>query len=235
VGEQRSFVPHLFDAIAGRYDAMNWLMTAGLWGVWHAAFRRQAPVARGVRVLDVGCGTGELARLLLRMTGPAGHVTGVDLSAGMLAVARRKLARFGDRVTLVEGDALALPFADASFDVAASAFVLRNVADPDRMLAEMARVVRPGGHVVTMELSHPPAPWVRRLFWAYFRRVPAWLGGRPYAWLPASLQAFPPAEELARRFCAAGLAEVRFVRLTAGIVCIHLGRRPGLPPSVRLY
>ena len=135
------------------------------------------------------------------------------------------------------GDALELPFADSSFDLVTMGFALRNVADLDRALAEMARVTRPGGRVLVLELSHSPWPWVRRpLSWYFETVVPAmgrwaarrWRGSGPdpYAWLPLSLRGFPGAEELAQRFRAAGLTEVRFWRFSAGVVCLHQGRRP---------
>ena len=231
------FIPTLFDRIARHYDLMNLLMTAGVWRLWQRAFRRGAGIGPGQRVLDVGCGTAELSLLLARLTGPAGAVVGVDVSAGMLAVGRRKVAasRAAARIELLEGDALALPFADGAFDAAASAFVMRNVADLDLALREMARVVRPGGRIAVLELSHPTAPLVRGPFLFYFRRLLPLLGTwatraglpvAPYAWLPRSLETFPGAEAFAARLSAAGFAGVRFTRLSAGIVCLHTALRP---------
>jgi demethylmenaquinone methyltransferase/2-methoxy-6-polyprenyl-1,4-benzoquinol methylase len=235
--DRAEFIPSLFDRIARHYDLMNLVMTAGLWRYWQHAFRRHAGIGPGASVLDVGCGTAELSLLLGRMTAPGGAVTGIDISPRMLEVGRRKVARspFRERVRLLEGDALSLPFGPAAFDAAASAFVMRNVADLDRALAEMARVVRPGGRLAILELSHPPAAAIRVPYLLYFRHVLPLLGTwaaraglpvAPYAWLPRSLATFPPAEAFAGRIAAAGFADVRFRRLTAGIVCLHTARRP---------
>ena len=230
--DKSAFVPELFDRIADHYDLMNLIMTAGVWRRWQAAFRRRSGVPAGAQVVDIGCGTGELSLLLADLVGPEGRVFGVDLSARMLDVGRRKVdaSPHRDRVRLEQGDALALPFEEGRFDAAASAFVMRNVADLDRALAEIVRVVRPGGRVAILELSHPPASVVRVPYLLYFRHVLPQLGRwaaraglpvAPYAWLPLSLQTFPGAEAMAARMAAAGMEAVRFHRLTAGIVCLH--------------
>lgn len=233
-----TYVRDLFDGIADRYDRMNLIMTAGVWRFWQVAFRRHNGVREGQRVLDVGCGTGEQVRILARQVGPSGRVVGLDLSPRMLAVAEAKVAAspWAGRVELRQGDALCLPFPDGDFDAVTCAFALRNVADLDAALREMCRVLRPGGRVTILELSHPH-PFVRRPFLFYFERVVPLLGrwasrrlpGRlpPYAWLPQSLRGFPSAPELARRLEAAGFEAVRFLPLTCGIACLHLGRRPG--------
>ncbi len=236
--DKAEFIPSLFDHIAPHYDLMNIVMTAGVWRVWQRAFRLESGIPAGARVVDVGCGTAELSLIMADMLGPKSAVVGVDISPGMLEVGRRKVAASSaaGRIELLEGDALALPLPDNSFDAAASAWVMRNVADLDRALAEMARVVRPGGHIAIMELSHPPrTPWmVPYLF--YFRRVLPLLGRwavraglpvAPYAWLPKSLETFPGAEALAERMRAAGLTAVKFRRITAGIVCVHTATVPG--------
>lgn len=240
VADKAAYIQDLFDTIAPGYDRMNLLMTFGQWRYWQWRLRRrlEAIGVRGARALDVACGTGEITAMLARAVGPAGHVTGLDFSAGMLAVARQRVRRLGleDRVRLVEGDALELPFPDGSFDVVTMGFALRNVADIDRALREMARVTRPGGRVLVLELSHSPWALVRVPFSWYFEKVvPAmgrWAAGRlrvpgpdPYAWLPLSIRGFPGAEELAERFRAAGLDRVRFWRMSAGIVCLHEGQR----------
>lgn len=248
LADKPTYIRELFDTIAPGYDRMNLLMTWGQWRYWQWQFRRRLKAlgVEGARALDVACGTGDMTALLARLVGPRGHVTGLDFSEGMLAVARRRLHRLGlaARVEWVVGDALQLPFADGSFDLVTMGFALRNVADLDRALAEMARVTRPGGRVLVLELSHSPWRWVRGPFSWYFETVvPAmgrWAASRwrgpgpdPYAWLPLSMRGFPGAEELAQRFRAAGLEEVRFWRFSAGIVCLHEGRRwlPGEGPD----
>jgi demethylmenaquinone methyltransferase/2-methoxy-6-polyprenyl-1,4-benzoquinol methylase len=234
---REAFVRSIFDGIAGRYDAMNLLMTAGLWRLWQRAFVRHAGIGAGARVLDVGCGTAELTLVLARMVGPGGRVVGVDFSEGMLAVGRAKVARspLADRIELRHGDALDLPFAAGTFDAAASAFVMRNVADLDRALAEMARVVRPGGRLAILELSHPRGP-LRRVLLFYVRRVLPLLGSwarEAYAWLPRSLDGFPDAEVMAARAEASGWRDVRFLRLTSGLVALHTGASAGFPATAR--
>lgn len=227
--DKQAFVEGLFTRIAPRYDLMNLLMTGGCWRLWQRAFERQAGIGPGDRVLDVGCGTAELSILMAGRRGA--RVVGIDLSPGMLEVGRRKVERagLGDRIELSEGNALDLPFADAGFDAVASAFVMRNVADLDRALAEMHRVVRPGGRLAVMELSHPPNALVRVPFWLYFQAVPPLLGSwarDAYSWLPRSLRTFPDAAGLVARLQRAGWADVGYRRLTGGIVCLHTARRP---------
>lgn len=235
--DKAAFIPSLFDHIARHYDLMNLVMTAGVWRAWQRAFRRHCGIPRGARVLDVGCGTAELSLLLAALVGPEGNVVGLDISPGMLAVARRKVlaSPHVGRIQLLLGDALDLGFPDDSFDAVASAFVMRNVADLDRAFVEIARVVRPGGRVAILELSHPPASLIRRPFLFYFRAVLPLLGTwaaraglpvAPYAWLPQSLASFPGAEDVAARMTRAGMRDVSFRRLTAGIVCLHTARVP---------
>ncbi len=218
---------------------MNRVLTAGVWGAWLRAFRRLAAPPVGGTALDVGCGTADLTLILAEEAGPSGRVVGIDLSAAMLAVGRAKVRRrsFQDRIALVRGNALDLPFPDGSFDLVASGFVLRNVADLRRALAEMTRVTRPGGRVVTLELSHPPLALVRVPFRLYFRHVVPLLGRwaarrlpgpvAPYDWLPLSWETFPDAPGLAALLAGSGLVDVEYRRLTGGIACLHRGRKPG--------
>ena len=234
--DKEKYVHQVFDTIAPGYDRMNMLMTFGMWKYWQTVFRRLMAVEPGQEILDVGCGTADLSIIAARaLAGEAGHVTGIDLSQEMLDVGRIKLHRLGlaDRITLLQGNALALPFADQRFHLVISGFMLRNVSDVQRALQEMTRVVRPGGRVVVMELTHPENRIIAAPYLLYFRHVVPWLGrwangeGKlpPYAWLPESLREIPPAPVLMRMMERAGLTDVSYRSLTGGIVAIHQGRK----------
>jgi len=216
----------MFDRIARVYDAMNRVMTAGLDRRWRARAADLAAVGPGDRALDVATGTGELALELARRVGPSGEVVGSDFSEGMLDRARAK----GGGVRWEWGDALDLPYADGSFDAATVGFGARNFADLDRGLREMARVVRPGGRVVVLEITTPTRPPLSTFFALWFDRVVPVLGrlaGDPdaYAYLPSSVRRFPGPEALAARMAAAGLRDVRWVLTAGGIIALHVGVR----------
>ncbi len=225
-----STVAAMFDHIAPVYDRMNTIMTAGSDGRW----RRAAVAATGITadssVLDVACGTGKLAAALAQEVGPFGRVVGIDLAPGMIDIARethRDVVQLEFRV----GNALALPFGDGEFDAATIAFGLRNLSDFEAGFREMARVVRPGGWVVCLELSMPRPRWWGRTFHALFRRAAPLAGavfGRrgAYAYLPASLDGFPLPERLALTMRRAGLVDVSYRRLGLGSVALHRGRVP---------
>jgi demethylmenaquinone methyltransferase/2-methoxy-6-polyprenyl-1,4-benzoquinol methylase len=211
----------MFDRIAPVYDAMNRVMTAGLDRSWRR-LAVEAVVQPGDRVLDACCGTGDLALAAER---EGGVVTGLDFSPRMLERARRK----SETVTWVEGDLLALPFPDGSFDAATVGFGVRNVADLDRALAELHRVLRPGGRLAILEITRPRGI-ARGFFSLWFDRIVPLLGkvlpgGSAYTYLPASVRRFPGAEELAALLEQCGFERVRFRLLGATIVALHTGVR----------
>lgn len=222
-------VERMFDRIAGPYDLMNTLMTAGLDRRWRAIAARESGVGRGASVLDACCGTGDLALELARTVGRSGQVTGLDFSAEMLARAARKPSgEDAAKIDWVRGDATSLPFAADSYSAATIAFGLRNLPDPEQGLRELARVVRPGGKVVCLEITRPSQGALKRFYSLWFDRgIPA-LGkvldrGGAYSYLPASVRRFPGPEKLGEAFHRAGMTDVRYRLLAGGIVALHVG------------
>jgi demethylmenaquinone methyltransferase / 2-methoxy-6-polyprenyl-1,4-benzoquinol methylase len=217
-------VRSMFDRIAPVYDVMNRVMTAGLDIRWRR-FAAESAVRRGDRVLDAACGTGDLA--LADLKAGAAKVTGLDFSAAMLARARRKTGARRDALEWVEGDMLALPFADATFDAATVGFGVRNVADLELGLRELRRVLRPGGRLAILEITQPRGA-LRPFFSLWFDRVVPALGkvlpgGSAYSYLPASVKRFPDAETLAQMLRECGFGDVRFRLLAGSIVALHTG------------
>jgi demethylmenaquinone methyltransferase/2-methoxy-6-polyprenyl-1,4-benzoquinol methylase len=221
----------MFDGIAQRYDLLNRIMSLGLDVWWRRQLVHCLQVPDGGRILDVATGTADVALALARRHRSA-QVVGLDPSAAMLAVGRRKVARAGcaGRIELVQGDAQALPFADATFDAACISFGIRNVPDRSLGLAQMLRVVKPGGQVVVLELGEPTdgvlAPLVRWHVHTLVPTVGAWLSGAAeYRYLQRSIAAFPPPEAFVALCAAAGLAQVQHRRLSFGAVHLYWGRR----------
>jgi demethylmenaquinone methyltransferase/2-methoxy-6-polyprenyl-1,4-benzoquinol methylase len=220
-------VAGMFDGIAPVYDRLNTLMTGGADGRWRRAAVEATALRPGDATVDVACGTGKLAVDLAERVGPFGRVVGVDLSPGMLERARQTRPDLV-QIAYVEGDALALPFEDGGFDAATIAFGLRNLTDFEVGFRELARVVRPGGRVVCLELTMPRPRWWGRVFHGTFRRAAPVLGGLAgardaYRYLPSSLDGFPDADALAATMRAAGLLGVRYRRLGLGSVALHVG------------
>jgi demethylmenaquinone methyltransferase / 2-methoxy-6-polyprenyl-1,4-benzoquinol methylase len=214
----------MFDRIARVYDLMNSLMTAGLHHRWRERAADLAAVGPGGRALDVASGTGDLAVELARRVGPSGTVVGSDFSEAMLDRARQK----SSTITWEWANALELPYPDDGFDAATVGFGARNFSDLDRGLAEMARVVRPGGRVVILEITTPQRPPLSTFFSIWFDRIVPALGklaGDPdaYAYLPSSVKRFPAPDALAARMAGAGLAEVRWILTAGGIIALHVG------------
>ena len=214
----------MFDRIARVYDLMNSVMTAGLHHRWRERAADLARLREGGSALDVASGTGDLAVELSRRVGPSGTVVGSDFSEPMLDVARGK----SDAVRWEWANALELPYSDDEFDAATVGFGARNFSDLDRGLAEMTRVVRPGGRVVVLEITVPRRPPLSTFFSVWFDRIVPALGkvaGDPdaYVYLPSSVKRFPGPEELAARMHAAGLDDVRWILTAGGIIALHSG------------
>jgi demethylmenaquinone methyltransferase/2-methoxy-6-polyprenyl-1,4-benzoquinol methylase len=229
----------MFDRIAGVYDRMNAVMTAGLHHQWRRRAADLAGLAPGGRALDVATGTGDLALELARRVAPGGVVVGADFSERMLELARDKAgdARAQGRVPAeVElgfepANALALPYRDDEFDAATVGFGARNFSDLERGLAEMVRVVRPGGRVVVLEITTPTGPPLSTFLELWFDRIVPALGrvaGDPeaYSYLPSSVRRFPAPEALAAAMWRAGLRDVRYLITAGGIIALHVGEVP---------
>jgi demethylmenaquinone methyltransferase/2-methoxy-6-polyprenyl-1,4-benzoquinol methylase len=217
----------MFDRIARVYDLLNSVMTAGLHHVWRERAADIAAVGPGDRVLDVATGTGDLAIELRRRVGDGGEVVGLDFSESMLELARRK----APEIRFEQGNALELPYADGEFAAATVGFGARNFSDLRRGLAEMRRVVRPGGRVVVLEMTTPQRPPLSWFFRLWFDRVVPVLGrlaGDPdaYTYLPSSVRRFPAPSDLGGELAAAGLTDVRWVLTAGGIIAIHSGTVP---------
>jgi demethylmenaquinone methyltransferase / 2-methoxy-6-polyprenyl-1,4-benzoquinol methylase len=218
----------MFSRIARRYDLMNRLMTGGQDEAWRRLAVSELRLPQGGCCLDLATGTGDLA-LAVRRAYPSARVVGVDFAFNMLEIGRQKIrARGGQGVALTQGDALALPFMDAQFDGIVNGFLLRNVVDLPRALAEMRRVVKPGGRVVSLEITRPRTPVFRQMFQLYFYRIVPLIGGiiagdlQAYTYLPNSLTNFPDAQALKGLMLEAGYRHVDVRLLSLGAMALHV-------------
>jgi demethylmenaquinone methyltransferase / 2-methoxy-6-polyprenyl-1,4-benzoquinol methylase len=240
-------VRQMFDGIAGSYDRLNDLMTAGLHHRWRELAVLLAQVGPGDTALDVCCGTGDFAFALKRAVGEQGRVIGTDVSDGMLEVARQKCGRNQLYVEFMHADVLDLPFPDGAppdaacagtgaprldppacgFDACTVGFGIRNVTDIVKAFNEMRRVCRPGGKVVCLEITQPHIPVFKQFYELWFDRAVPVLGkiaardDFAYSYLPASVRRFPPPEELKAMMEEAGLRNVRYEILAGGIIAVH--------------
>jgi len=226
--ERARAVSTMFTRIARRYDLMNSLMTAGRHHAWRGAAAREAVAAPAGPVLDLATGTADLA-IAARRLDPARVVIGADFSLGMLVEGQRKLEAHRVRVPLAAADALALPFADGAFASVASAFLLRNLVDLDAGLAEMRRVTRRGGRVITLDIVKIALPLWDALFGLYFHRVVPAIGAlvagdrQAYTYLPDSVDRFLTAQGVAAAMRRAGLRDVRYRTFGLRSVALHVG------------
>jgi demethylmenaquinone methyltransferase / 2-methoxy-6-polyprenyl-1,4-benzoquinol methylase len=222
-------VNRMFDRIAGRYDLLNSVMTAGLHHDWRVRAADRAAVGPGDSVLDVCCGTGDLAFELARRVSPGGRIVGCDFSEPMLDLAREKAEKANiESVRFEWADALQLPYDAGRFDAVTVGFGVRNFADRDKGLREMARVLRPGGRLVVLEFTTPRRPPFSTFYSLWFDRIVPVLGRltenpEAYAYLAESVHNFPDPRGLAAKMDAAGLDEIRWLLMAGGILAIHSG------------
>lgn len=237
--EKEQYVRELFDRIAENYDAMNQVMSAGQWERWHREFVKQTSFRPGEQILDVACGTGDLTLLDAAQVAPGGRVIGVDISEGMLEVGRRRVASspYSDMIALQVGNAMDLPFPDNTFDGVTMGWAMRNVSSIPRTLAEIHRVLKPGGRFVCLEASKPFSRVIRLgffLYWKTFLPLIDWFvvrtGGkariRPYTYLSRSLDNYPFPDRLEEMFREAGFTKTDYQLLMLGTVAIHVGTKP---------
>jgi demethylmenaquinone methyltransferase/2-methoxy-6-polyprenyl-1,4-benzoquinol methylase len=228
--EHAGRVREMFAGIAKRYDLLNHLLSGNVDKRWRRIVAKRLGeklLSSSSLILDVACGTGDLSLTLFENTGA--RVVGTDFCRPMLEIAAGKTS---DRIPLIEGDALDLPFRDGVFEVVTIAFGLRNLASVEGGLAELRRVLKPGGWVAVLEFSRPANAIMRPLFGLYFTRVLPLMGGlvsgspMAYSYLPASVQKFPDQEQLSLLMQRAGFEQVQFENLTGGIAALHMGKRP---------
>jgi demethylmenaquinone methyltransferase/2-methoxy-6-polyprenyl-1,4-benzoquinol methylase len=217
----------MFDRIAGSYDLLNTLMSAGLHHRWRDLGVLVSKVKPGGSALDVCCGTGDFAFALKRAVGPGGRVVGLDFSEEMLEVARGKSGRNQLYVEFVRGDVLRLPFPDGLFDACTVGFGIRNVPDVTQAFAEMRRVCRPEGRVVCLEITQPQIIGFKQFYNVWFDRAVPWLGrfaagdADAYRYLPASVRRFAEPETLRSVMAEVGLVNPRYEVLAGGIITLH--------------
>jgi len=224
-------VREIFTGIAGKYDRVNTVISLGQIGRWRRKLLEVMDPSEEAKVLDLGCGTGQLTRLLAD-SAPEGEIVGVDLTPEMIEEAKKELpARYGSTVDFKTGKGESLDLETSYFDSAASAFTLRNVEDIRQVLSEMERVVKPGGKVYTLELAKPSTPLFSDLYFFYFNNLLPLLGGLvygemgPYRYLTESLKQFPNQEKLKDIYIDLGLKEVTYEELFGGVAAIHSGRK----------
>lgn len=232
--DKATYVKETFNAIAGHYDFMNRLMSMGMDKRWRQIAVRHVGAKPGMNILDVCCGTGQLSMELGNAVGSKGFVTGLDFSQNMLDVAKRSLEHFPnrDRIKFIQGNALELPFPDHSFDGITVGWGLRNLPDLRKGIREMARVVKPGGKVVSLDMAKPTLPGFKQAYWLYFERLVPLMGkiwtkkASAYQYLHDSALEFPAQQQLTHIFRECDLMDTRYVNLAGGVVAVVVGTKP---------
>lgn len=227
----------IFDSLALNYDFANTIMSFGIHHYWRKFAVARTGLKPKEKALDLCCGTGMITADLAKRVGPAGSVTGIDLSGEMLAVAKKRLKKrgFAERVNLIQGNVSDLPFPAESFDCVTIGYGLRNVIDPERVLTESLRVLKPGGVIVAIESAKPALPIFREAYYAYLKYwIP--LVGRiichkqsAYCYLGDSIIDFPSPREIADLFRRVGFNEVNYTILTLGIIAVFTGKKSNFP------
>lgn len=224
-------VREMFSDIAHRYDFLNHFLSLGIDITWRKKAVAKFTAPAGKKILDVACGTGDLSIALAHAGGPTTKIVGADFAENMLVIGDKKIktAKLDERISLGVGDALNLEFDDVSFDGVMCAFGVRNFADLDRGLGEMARVTKSGGELVILEFTQPTNRMIAELYGFYFTRVLPFMGGlvsgkrSAYEYLPASVYKFPTPPKLTEKLESVGFTKVTFMPLTFGICGIHYG------------
>jgi demethylmenaquinone methyltransferase / 2-methoxy-6-polyprenyl-1,4-benzoquinol methylase len=228
--EKAEFVHNVFESIARDYDRMNSVISFGRHEAWRNYTNHRMGVKTGQKAIDLCCGTCDWTISLAQAVGPEGEVVGLDFSQNMLDIGAQKVNKTGlSQIRLINGDAMKIPYPDNTFDYATIGFALRNVPDYKQVLREMERVVKPGGQVVSLEVSKPPFIPYRKLFYLYFYKmlpvVAKFVVNKydEYAWLPQSLTHFPDSRKLADDFREAGLDNVQVKLFVGGVSALHIG------------
>jgi demethylmenaquinone methyltransferase/2-methoxy-6-polyprenyl-1,4-benzoquinol methylase len=230
---KEQFVHSVFQSIAPKYDKMNNLLSFRRHKAWRRFALNKMNTQTGMSAIDVCCGTCDWTISMAKLS-QGGRIVGLDFSQNMLDYGKTKIKNLNidQYIELVNGNAMELPYEDNTFDAATIGFALRNVPDLRQVLREMTRVVKPGGQVVSLELSKPTWPLFRSLYYLYFNKILPWIGKlaadryEQYRWLPESLVRFPDHKELAAIFVQTGLEKVEAYPLTGGIAALHIGYKP---------
>ncbi|ADY56466.1 demethylmenaquinone methyltransferase [Syntrophobotulus glycolicus DSM 8271] len=228
------YVQDTFNSIASRYDLMNSLMSMGMDRSWRRKTVQTVKAGPGLNILDLCCGTGKMVMEIGKRVGPSGRVTGLDFSEQMLEKARENLLEYPyrDRVDLIQGDAMKLPFEQGTFDGVTVGWGLRNVPELRRVVREMARVIKSGSMVVSIDMGKPEMPVFKQVYWLLFRKlVPLmgklWAGkAKEYEYLYSSACEFESQQQLAAIFCECGLTNTGYKNLMGGAVAIVYGQKP---------